>query len=145
MRTGSAAIAGLLLLFACRPGEPQGASGPADGAAFDPGTAPSSAPPSSVPPASAPVLDAAPAATRDASPAGTAEAGAPAEASWVACSKEVGPAKAAELAKQCLAVSPATHPPCNALNPCSLITDEIKRACALHPSGARAFCKTYAP
>ena len=29
---------------------------------------------------------------------------------------------------RCVQVSPATHPPCNAANPCSLIKDEIERA-----------------
>ncbi|MGD9883842.1 MAG: hypothetical protein AB7U95_27390 [Reyranella sp.] len=40
-------------------------------------------------------------------------------------------------------MSPATRPPCNEANPCALIVDEIKRGCALLPSGAPGFCKTY--
>ncbi|WP_369944041.1 hypothetical protein [Xanthomonas medicagonis] len=31
----------------------------------------------------------------------------------------------------CRAVSPATHPPCNAANSCAMIDDEIARGCAL--------------
>ncbi|WP_343237380.1 hypothetical protein [Xanthomonas sp. D-109] len=31
----------------------------------------------------------------------------------------------------CRAVSPATHPPCNAANSCAMIDDEIARSCAL--------------
>jgi hypothetical protein len=33
--------------------------------------------------------------------------------------------------RQCTMVSPATHPPCNALNPCELITSEITRGCGM--------------
>jgi len=45
------------------------------------------------------------------------------------CSDEIGEQKAARLVKQCLEVSPATHPPCNAWNPCELIEREIRRNC----------------
>jgi hypothetical protein len=45
------------------------------------------------------------------------------------CSEEIGPAKARVLVARCIEVSPATHPPCNAVNPCSLIVDEIRRSC----------------
>ncbi|MCA9720523.1 MAG: hypothetical protein KC468_38025 [Myxococcales bacterium] len=44
------------------------------------------------------------------------------------CAEERGAAAAAELVARCVQVSPATHPPCNAANPCSLIKDEIERA-----------------
>ena len=44
---------------------------------------------------------------------------------------EIGPEAAARHVERCLQVSPATHPPCNALNPCRLILDEIRRGCAL--------------
>lgn len=44
------------------------------------------------------------------------------------CTKEVGAAAAKELADRCNYVSPATHPPCNAQNPCAMIRDEITRS-----------------
>ncbi|WP_338466773.1 hypothetical protein RXV95_14705 [Novosphingobium sp. ZN18A2] len=49
----------------------------------------------------------------------------------VSCTESIGAAKAAALVKQCLAVSPATHPPCNADNSCAMIESEIARGCAL--------------
>jgi len=49
----------------------------------------------------------------------------------VSCRKEVGKKAAAALVKQCLEISPATHPPCNDQNACSLIKDEIKRGCEM--------------
>jgi hypothetical protein len=61
-----------------------------------------------------------------------------------ACSQSVGEDHANRLVSQCLAVSPATHPPCNASNSCVLIIDEIKRSCAMLGSGAApAFCNEY--
>ncbi|MGH7052277.1 MAG: hypothetical protein ACREFK_02140 [Stellaceae bacterium] len=59
------------------------------------------------------------------------------------CRQTAGPHRAQELVRQCLEVSPATHPPCNAANPCALIRDEIRRGCALLTSGAPAFCRNY--
>lgn len=47
------------------------------------------------------------------------------------CTAEIGEARAARLVERCIAVSPATHPPCNAANPCEMIQGEIDRACAL--------------
>jgi uncharacterized protein YecT (DUF1311 family) len=49
------------------------------------------------------------------------------------------------LVDQCLAVSPATRPPCNALNACEMIRGEITRSCAMLGSGTDqpAFCKPY--
>src|SRR5690242_13802879 len=59
-------------------------------------------------------------------------ASAPAQTSAdVPCSKSAGAKKAEEYVQQCLEVSPATHPPCNASNACELIIDEIKRGCAM--------------
>lgn len=58
------------------------------------------------------------------------EAIAPAEASSTACSLDQGADAAQALVNRCIAVSPATHPPCNAANPCQMIQDEIDRACA---------------
>ena len=60
-----------------------------------------------------------------------------------ACSKSAGTKKAEEYAQQCIQVSPATHPPCNAANPCELILDEIKRGCAMIDKDAPAFCAAY--
>lgn len=45
------------------------------------------------------------------------------------CSDTLGATQADVLVKRCIAVSPATHPPCNAANPCALIQGEIDRAC----------------
>jgi len=74
------------------------------------------------------------------------------------CREAVEPERSATYVAQCLAVSPATHPPCNAANPCGLITDEIRRGCAilresLRQRPARAaqgiaepdFCKSWLP
>ena len=45
------------------------------------------------------------------------------------CSQERGEAAAKRLVERCIAVSPATRPPCNVANPCQMIEDEIKRGC----------------
>lgn len=50
-------------------------------------------------------------------------------ASAQSCRDEVGSRQAARYVRDCLAVSAATHPPCNAANPCALILDEIRRNC----------------
>ena len=42
-------------------------------------------------------------------------------AAETSCNQSIGPAKAHRLVEQCLMVSPATHPPCNADNSCELI------------------------
>jgi hypothetical protein len=62
----------------------------------------------------------------------------------VPCSKSAGAKKAEEYVQQCLEVSPATHPPCNASNSCDLIIDEIKRGCAMIQTNVPAFCAAYA-
>jgi hypothetical protein len=59
------------------------------------------------------------------------------------CRQLVGAKRAAEYVRQCRDVSPATHPPCNAKNPCKLIISEIKRSCALFGSDRPAFCKSF--
>ncbi len=59
------------------------------------------------------------------------------------CLKTAGAVRANELVRRCLKVSPATHPPCNADNACSLIRDEIRRGCALLGAGAPDFCGRY--
>ena len=57
------------------------------------------------------------------------------------CRAAIGEAAARTLVDRCLFVSPATHPPCNASNPCALITGEIERGCAMLPSGdAPPYC-----
>lgn len=53
------------------------------------------------------------------------------------CRAEIGEQFAARMVETCRAVSPATHPPCNAANSCAMIDDEIARGCAMLPdSGA---------
>lgn len=47
------------------------------------------------------------------------------------CRDALGDPASARLVQRCIAVSPATHPPCNAANPCDLIQGEIDRSCAL--------------
>lgn len=59
------------------------------------------------------------------------------------CLKTAGAVRANELVRRCLKVSPATHPPCNADNSCSMIRDEIRRGCSLIGTGAPAFCDQY--
>jgi hypothetical protein len=59
------------------------------------------------------------------------------------CLNAVGVERSRQLVNECLQVSPATHPPCNAQNACSLIVDEIKRGCALVAQGAPGFCAEY--
>ena len=61
------------------------------------------------------------------------------------CRDEVGAARASAYVRQCLEVSPATHPPCNAENDCALIRAEIARGCRLL-QGDKAmpeFCRRY--
>jgi hypothetical protein len=59
------------------------------------------------------------------------------------CLNAVGIERSRQLVNECLQVSPATHPPCNAQNACSMIVDEIKRGCALIGQGAPGFCGEY--
>lgn len=47
----------------------------------------------------------------------------------ISCREEIGKKAAAVYVRQCIEISPATHPPCNDQNACSLIIDEIKRGC----------------
>ena len=60
-----------------------------------------------------------------------------AEASSTSCTLDQGSDAAMALVARCMAVSPASHPPCNPENPCQLIQDEIDRACALYPAGEK--------
>ena len=64
------------------------------------------------------------------------------------CLQTAGPQRSREMVRQCIRVSQATHPPCNAENPCDLIVDEIKHGCAelAEPGGTvrpPAFCRQY--
>ncbi len=59
------------------------------------------------------------------------------------CLNAVGIERSRQLVNECIQVSPATHPPCNAQNACSLIVNEIKRGCALIGQGAPGFCAEY--
>ena len=59
------------------------------------------------------------------------------------CLNAVGIQRSRQLVNECLQVSPATHPPCNAQNACSLIVDEIKRGCGLIGQGAPGFCSEF--
>jgi hypothetical protein len=52
-----------------------------------------------------------------------------------ACSASVGAEKAMNYVRECINISPATHPPCNAANSCKVIIDEIKRGCAMGGAG----------
>lgn len=56
------------------------------------------------------------------------------------CREAAGAARAAEYVRECLQVSPATHPPCNDANPCALIVDEIERGCAMIDKDRPSFC-----
>lgn len=54
------------------------------------------------------------------------------------CLAEVGAQASARLVERCIMVSPATRPPCNAANPCTMIQGEIDRACGQYgPDEAR--------
>jgi len=65
------------------------------------------------------------------------EAVAPTEASSTSCTLDQGSDAAMDLVRRCIAVSPATHPPCNPENPCQLIQDEIDRSCAMYKPGEK--------
>jgi hypothetical protein len=59
------------------------------------------------------------------------------------CTSEVGATRANTYVRHCRDVSPATRPPCNAANACSLLIAEIKRGCAFLKEDAPAYCRTY--
>ena len=65
----------------------------------------------------------------------------------ISCKDDVGAAKARIYVAQCIAASPATHPPCNENNPCALMIGEIMRGCQIdfEVNGAHGmkFCKRY--
>lgn len=93
-------------------------------------------PPAETPADKAPAAEAAaqePMMPADAPP--QEEAIAPMEASSTSCTLDQGSDGAMELVRRCMAVSTASHPPCNPENPCQLIQDEIDRACAAYKPG----------
>jgi hypothetical protein len=67
-----------------------------------------------------------------------------AAASEPTCAQQIGAERATLLAQQCRQVSPATRPPCNAANTCSLVIDEWLRGCEFLGNASRrpAFCQT---
>ena len=86
--------------------------------------APASAPPPEMP------ADAPPQEEVDPVVANAVAAGEPGS-----CLSTAGEAASARLVERCIAVSPATHPPCNAANPCEMIQGEIDRACEMYAPG----------
>ena len=60
------------------------------------------------------------------------------------CLAEIGEQASAELVDQCIMMSPATHPPCNAMNSCDMIRDEIARGCGFGDGSDNPdFCADY--
>lgn len=57
------------------------------------------------------------------------------------CRESAGAELADRYVQQCAKVSPATHPPCNAQNPCDEILAEVYRGCRLLTAAERpGFC-----
>ncbi|WP_406852616.1 hypothetical protein WEU32_01365 [Brevundimonas sp. BH3] len=101
-------------------------------AACNPANPPSDpAPPSVAPPTTAPAAsEAMPRAAQPANPSLSPE-GQPLEQP-LSCLDERGRQQADNLVQRCLAVTPATRPPCNVQNPCAMIENEIKRSCDMY-------------
>ncbi len=53
----------------------------------------------------------------------------------VSCLNDIGAEAAQRLVDRCIAVSPATRPPCNVANPCEMIQGEIDRSCGMYVPG----------
>lgn len=53
----------------------------------------------------------------------------------VSCLNDIGEAAAQRLVERCIAVSPATRPPCHVSNPCEMIQGEIERSCDMYAPG----------
>lgn len=68
---------------------------------------------------------------------GAAAEPSPAPGAAATCRDAIGEEASARLVQRCIAVSPATHPPCNALNPCEMIQGEIDRSCEMFPAGEK--------
>lgn len=66
-----------------------------------------------------------------------------AQAMAQSCRAEVGAEEAQTYVEQCLEVSAATRPPCNAENACQMIWDEIARGCDMLGNDAPEFCADY--
>jgi hypothetical protein len=115
----------LPLVSACGP---QGASDTATPVAATPADAPGM--PSDAPPQEEVALQQATPPTGAGTPDPAAPATMPAIPIGTGCAAEIGDAAAAVLVKRCIAVSPATRPPCNVANECALIQGEIDRSCA---------------
>lgn len=67
----------------------------------------------------------------------------PLASAWAvqSCRESAGAELAERYVQQCTKVSPATHPPCNAQNPCDEILAEVYRGCRLLTAAERpAFC-----
>lgn len=92
-------------------------------------------PATKAPDAAAPAAEAAPEPVMPADAPPQEEATAPVEASSMSCTLDQGSDGAMDLVRRCMAVSTASHPPCNPENPCQLIQDEIDRACAAYKPG----------
>jgi hypothetical protein len=56
------------------------------------------------------------------------------------CASEIGVQAASKLVRQCIEVSPATHPPCNVQNSCAMLRAEIKRGCDYIGESKPSFC-----
>ncbi|GLS44679.1 hypothetical protein [Methylobacterium brachythecii] len=66
--------------------------------------------------------------------------------SWAraqSCTAEIGQRESQQLVERCLEVSPATRPPCNVSNACSLIESEIVRGCRIVAEDAPRWCADY--
>ena len=100
----------------------------------DAAPAPTPAPTPAPQPKAAPVEEQTPAETEDPQariPEGPDMAPQRVPASEVSCREAIGAGASARLVERCIQVSPATHPPCNAANPCDLIQGEIDRSCKM--------------
>jgi hypothetical protein len=53
----------------------------------------------------------------------------------VSCLNDIGAEAAQRLVQRCIAVSPATRPPCNVANSCEMIQGEIDRSCEMYAPG----------
>ena len=115
------ALSAVLAVAACQSGEARGAPGAAPGSGAQ--TA----------------AEAVPGLASSDQPDTGAERGLAAQ---TACRADIGEAAASRLVERCIQVSPATHPPCNADNPCALIQGEIDRSCKLWDKDPPAECRS---
>jgi uncharacterized protein YecT (DUF1311 family) len=66
----------------------------------------------------------------------------PIAAKAASCQAQAGADRAALYVKECLAITTATHPPCNAANSCEVIGQHIQYMCARDPH-APVWCQAY--